>query len=185
MKRFLIPLLIAGAGLFLISCSKDAVIPSIKGSWLASELKIYWDGKLVDSFDRDSDNSSYGTYYYYYLDKYKNIQSFGRQYNSMDVLYTFNSNNIVQIAAYYDETTNSEPYYTPHRYTVDGNNVFIVDEEGYGFTMCFTYKNGTLFTDCLNVRRLQSFYTTSAGETLGSADEEHHFQAVMSYEKKK
>ncbi len=101
----------------------------------------------------------------------------------MDVLYTFKRGKIVQIAAYYDEAADYEPYYTPHQYRVDGNNVFI--EDGDGFVMCFTYMNGSLFTDCLNVRRLQSFYTTSAGETLGSADEEHHFQAVMVYEKKK
>ena len=181
MKKILISLLIAGAGLFLISCSKDDVVPSIRGSWLASELKIYWDGELVDSFDRDADNSSYGTYYYYYLDKYKHISNFGRAYESMDVLYTFKSRRIVQVAGFYDETSNDEPYYTPHRYTVDGNNIFI--EGGDGFVMCFTYKDGTLLTDRLNVRRLQSFYTTSAGETLGSADEEHHFQAVLSFKK--
>ncbi len=183
MKKILFSLLIAWAGLFLVSCSKDDVTPSIRGSWLGSELKIYWDGKLVDSFDRDSDKKSRGTYYYYYLDKYKYVNGFGTDYEPMDVLYTFKSGNIVQITAHYDETIDYEPYYTPHQYRVDGNNIFI--EDGDGFVMCFTYKNGSLFTDCLNVRRLQSFYTTSAGETLGSADEEHHFQAVMVYEKKK
>ena len=164
---------------FFLSCTKDSIMGrKILGTWEPDDIvRVYFDGKLIRTYDKSAGETSYGEYSY---GKYAAFEGGGGSI-------TFSSELSTQIYTFWEDgmVTEYNPsldWWDDYRYVQTGNQFYVYYYSSRA--VLFTYEDGFLMKECFSVSFADS-YTSAEGDIFGDDKKTHHLVLTQRYKKQK